>query len=151
MSSNDVGEPWNASSVRSAPSGTSSVGWNVSMNASAVRADLRERPFAHGELALGRLFFARVRVEQERVGVAEHDGAGELAQQRDDLRRLGAALDHVAEADDLVDRIALEVREHRLERDGVPVDVGDQRGADVASVRRTGDRSLRSGDGRACR
>ena len=60
-------------------------------------------------------------------------------------RRLAAALHHVAETDDLIDRIALEVREHRLERDRVAVDVRDQRGARSREVTRIAiARSLRS-------
>ena len=101
----------------------------------ALVADLRERPFANGELTLALRLRARVGVEQERVRVAEHDRATELAQSVHDLRRLGAALDRVAEADDTVDGIAVEIREHRVERDAVPVDVGDERGADRMSLR----------------
>jgi len=52
-----------------------------------------------------------------------------------DLPRLAAALHRVAEADELIDRIAFEVGQHRLERDRVAVDVRNQRGADAARLR----------------
>jgi len=71
-----------------------------------VVSELRACPLAHGELALVRDLRARVRVEQEVVGVAEDDRTAELSQTRDDGGRLAPALDRVAEADDLVDRVA---------------------------------------------
>jgi len=49
---------------------------------------------------------------------------------------LAAALERIAEADDLVDRVMVEVRDDGLERDRVAVDIRDQRRADVRSVRR---------------
>ena len=93
-----------------------------------VRAELLARPLADGEQSLGRRFLAGVRVEHEGVRVAEHNRAVEPAEERDDLGGLGAALDRVAEADDLIDRSALEVLQHRPERDRVAVHVGDEGG-----------------------
>ena len=80
MSSYDVGDPWNASSF--APVAERHVERRPERldEREAVVADLRARPLAHGELALGRSLLPGVRVEQERVGVAEHDRAAELAQ-----------------------------------------------------------------------
>lgn len=101
-------------------------------------AELCACPFAHVELLLVRRFRARVGVEDERVGVAEDRRALELLHELHDLPRLAAALHRVAEADELIDRIALEVGQHRLERDRVAVDVRNQRGADAARLR--GDR-----------
>jgi len=49
---------------------------------------------------------------------------------------LAAALERIAEADDLVDRVMVEVRDDGLERDRVAVDTRDQRRVDVRSVRR---------------
>ena len=98
-------------------------------------AELRARPLAHGEQSLGRLLLAGLRIEHEGVRVAEHDRAVESAQRCDDLGRLGAALDGVAETDDLIDRLALEVGDHRLERDRVAVHVGDERGPHRARLR----------------
>src|SRR3954466_6354079 len=43
-----------------------------------------------------------------------------------DARRLSAALRNVAERDDLVDGLALELSKHRIEPDGIPVHVRDQ-------------------------
>jgi hypothetical protein len=102
---------------------------------------LSSGPVSYVELSLGRLFRARRLVEDECVCVAEHRRTAELSHERDDVRGLAAALHRVAEADDLVDRVALEVGEHRFERDRVAVDVRDQRGADRLRLRR--DRAAR--------
>ncbi len=97
----------------------------------AFRAELRSRPLAHVELPLVRHFHPGIRVEDECVGVAQYRRASEPPQECSGLCGLAAALQRVAEADDLVDGIALEVRGDGLERDRVPVDVGDQCGADA--------------------
>ena len=74
--------------------------------------------------------FHRLRPEIEReekvVGVAEDAGATELAQQVDALLRLRPALGDVAERDDQVNVVALDVGERRTESNGVPVHVGDE-------------------------
>ena len=74
--------------------------------------------------------FHRLRPEIEReekiVGVSEDAGAAELAQQVDALLRLRPALRNVAERDDQVDVVALDVGERRAERNGVPVHVGEE-------------------------
>jgi hypothetical protein len=99
-----------------------------------VRTELRSRPFAHVELPLGRYLGACFGVEHERVGVAEHGRTAECTHERGDLCRLTAALQHVAETDSLIGRIAIEVGEHGLECDRVTVDVRDQRGVDCARL-----------------
>ena len=65
-------------------------------------------------------------VQEARVPVAHDHGAPELADPGQRLVRLGADGD-VAETDELVDPAgALDVLEHRVQRDAIAVDVGDQ-------------------------
>ena len=108
-------------------------------------AELRPRPLAHVQLPLGRHLHAGVDVEEERVGVAEHDRTVELPQVREHVGGLAAALERVAEADDLVHGIALEVGGDSLERDRVSMDVRDQCGADAARLRGGACASTRAG------
>ena len=72
----------------------------------------------------------RLRPELEReekvVGVAEDAGAIELTQQVDALLRLRPALRDVAERDDQVNVVALDVGERSAKRNGVPVHVGEE-------------------------
>ena len=90
------------------------------------RVQLRQRPLAHLELPLGdRLRRVVGNLEQERVRVAEHRLAAERGEPVERLRRLGAALHDVAEADDLVDSEPLDVLERGAEGDVVAVLVGE--------------------------
>jgi hypothetical protein len=57
------------------------------------------------------------------VGVAHHGRAPEIAEPVQTLGRLRAALGVVAEADDVVDVLLVEVGEKRVEGDRVSVDV----------------------------
>jgi hypothetical protein len=61
------------------------------------------------------------------------------------LGRLRATLRVVAETDDVVDRLRLEVGQHGVERDGVPVDVGEERDAHRVSGCAPDTRGGRSG------
>ena len=74
--------------------------------------------------------FHRLRPEVEReekvVGVAEDARATELAQQVDALSRLRPTLGDVAQRDDQVDVVTLDVGECGAESDGVPVHVGEE-------------------------
>ena len=53
--------------------------------------------------------------------------AAERGEPRQHLVRPRSERRHVAEADDAIDRRALGVGEHRVERDEVPVQIGDER------------------------
>ena len=64
--------------------------------------------------------------DEIRVPVAQHDRAAELAHAVERLRRLRPDGD-VAEAEDLVHAFLLDLREHRLERGQVTVDVAEER------------------------
>ena len=69
------------------------------------------------------------------IGVTVHDAGASLVQQIEHLRRPRPA-DAVAGDDDLVHAFALYVREHRLERREVPVDVADRGDAHCARLSR---------------
>jgi glutamyl-tRNA synthetase len=90
--------------------------------------ELRESPLALVEMGL-REWLGRVDrdLEQEGVGVPEHDGPPERCEPIEDLPRLVAALHCVAEAHHALDTGTLEVGDDR--RKGVvgTVDVGDER------------------------
>ena len=60
------------------------------------------------------------------VGVPVDARAAELAQQVDTFPRLRPALGDVAERDDQVDVVSLDVGERCAERDGIPVHVGEE-------------------------
>jgi hypothetical protein len=90
-------------------------------------AELRQRPLPHLELALGQgLRRVLGDLEQERVRVAENGGAAQRAQPVEGLRGLNAALDHVAEAHDLVDPEPAQILDGRSEGDVVAVLVGEE-------------------------
>jgi hypothetical protein len=101
----------------------------------AFRADLFSCPLTDVELSLVWFFHAGGGVEQECIGIAENDRTAETAQKVDHLARLAPALHEVTEADDLIDRIALEVGDNGLECDRVTVDVRDQGSADARRLR----------------
>src|SRR5439155_5909875 len=61
------------------------------------------------------------------VVVPEDHRPAESIEALEDLSRLGAALDSVAEADDVLDPEPLELRDDARERRVVAVDVGDER------------------------
>ena len=83
------------------------------------RADLRQ---ALCELVLGR----REAAEEVRVPVAHHDRATERLHALERLRRLRPDRD-VAEAEEAVDIVVLELGEDGVQREAVAVDVRDQR------------------------
>jgi hypothetical protein len=64
------------------------------------------------------------------IRVAHHDRASQVAETLEALGRLRAALRVIAEADDVVDGLAAEIGEERVEGDRVAVDVREQRDAD---------------------
>jgi len=67
--------------------------------------------------------------EQPVVGVSEDARALERGEALDDRPRLGPAGSDVSEADNAVGAAAVDVVEDGVERDRVPVDVGDDRDA----------------------
>src|SRR5205823_4901273 len=88
---------------------------------------LRQGPFPHLELLLGdRLGGVRRYLEEEGVAVSKHRLTAKPPEPVERLRRLRAALSDVAEADDLVDDDALDIRDHGIEGDVVAVLVRDQ-------------------------
>jgi hypothetical protein len=85
--------------------------------------ELRVRPTGSLELGLCHGLVARVQCEQKVVGVAHHGRALEIAKPLQALRRLRASLRVVAEADDVVNVLPVEVGEEGVERDRVSVNV----------------------------
>src|SRR5262249_30373002 len=103
------------------------------VRAELVGPETPEPPQLHRDLvtAGGR----RRLIEEEGVPVAHDHGTAELADARERLDRLWTDGD-IAETDDPVDTLALELGERRVEREEVPVNVGDERDAHhVPSVR----------------
>jgi hypothetical protein len=89
--------------------------------------ELGERPLALLQLRR-RDLLRRVDgdLEQEVVGVAEDHRPAELGEAIEHLARLVAALDHVAEADRVLDAETAELTDDRGERAVVAVCVGDE-------------------------
>src|SRR5512132_111214 len=108
-----------------------------------VLRELRLRPLRVLDLRLRELFRTRIEGEEEMVGVAHHRRTVELAQELEAFGRLRAALCVVAEADDSVDVLLLEVGQHCAERDAVPVDVREQGDAHYRLCARNSSRSVR--------
>jgi hypothetical protein len=97
------------------------------------------RPAGVLHLSLGELLLARIERQQEVVRVPHHCRAAEVAEQLEALGRLWPCLGVVSEADDVVDVPRAQIREHRAERDGVPVDVGEEgEASDCAPETRVG-------------
>ncbi len=80
---------------------------------------LRELSFGHG---LGGVDSRRL-FDNEGVGVPQHDRPPELPEEVGTATGIRAALHYAAEADDRVWCVPIESRDHRLERDGVGVNV----------------------------
>ena len=121
MSSKEVGEPWKQSRPRSGVSGTSTVGAKAAMKARSASESCASD---HWRTASCSAVAVSLPVsdagQQPGVGVAHHDRAGQLTQARHGLRGLRAALDRVAQADDLVYSRALDVRQGDVQRDTLP-------------------------------
>jgi hypothetical protein len=83
-------------------------------------------------MPLGGRLLRRVRIEQERVRVPQHDACPGAAKEVEALGGLRPALGHVAERHDRVDVAAGDVVERRTQPDGVAMRVGDQRDAQPA-------------------
>ena len=119
-------------------SGTSSVGTNVRTNASVlVGQELRPPAADLVEHDPDRVVGRREAVDRPRVPVAEDDRAAELPDAVEALVRLRPEAD-VAEADDPVDLLLLEVGEDGVEREQVAVDVRDEADAHLPSLRGPG-------------
>ena len=78
------------------------------------------------ELLLADLLVTEVERHEEVIRVAVGAGTAELAQEIDALARLRAALRDVAERDDQIGFMTLQIGERGAERDGVAVHVGDE-------------------------
>ena len=115
----------------------------------AVGPQLRLRPAGDLELLLGRRLDVGVEVDQEGVGVPEHDGAPERGQTVEALPRLWPALEGIAEADVVVDGAIGRICQERLEPDEVAVDVGENRCPQ--SVLSRGGRGTRAGPSASAR
>ena len=89
-------------------------------------AELLARPMGGGELLLRDLLLTKVQGDEEVVGVAVDAGTPELAQEIDAFERLRSALGDVAERDDQVGLVTLQVGERSAEADRVAVHVGDE-------------------------
>lgn len=92
-----------------------------------ARLELHQRPLATCELIGSDLLVRLLRhLEEEVIGIAEHDRPTEVGQAVEDGRGLVAALRDVAEHDPVCDPERLELGEHRFERPRVSVDVGEE-------------------------
>ena len=96
-----------------------------------VFAELRAGPVGRIEQALSALVVfhgvcSEIERNEEVVGVPVDARAAELAQQVDAFPRLRPALGDVAERDDQVDVVSLDIRERCAESDGVSVHVGEK-------------------------
>ena len=72
--------------------------------------------------------------QEELIGIAEDASPTELAEPVDGLDRLRTTLRDVPEANDLVEFVAHDLRDHRVEADGVAVQVGHERDAHASAV-----------------
>jgi hypothetical protein len=95
-----------------------------------VLVELRQRPRAEPLAQV--VLCAEAVVEEPVVGVAEDDRTAELVHPAKAVRRLRAALDEVAEADEPVDARGLQLGEDSVEPDAVSVDVGEDAELDQA-------------------
>ena len=96
--------------------------------------EVRGPPLADLDQLLADLVLRRRHVTEERRVPVPHDHrALELADALERLRGLRADGD-VAEADELVDALALELLQHRVQRQAVSVDVRDQPEAHVGVI-----------------
>lgn len=92
----------------------------------AVVAQLLARPLRSFELLLGNRFAAEVEGNQEVVRIAVDARASELLEQLDTLPRLRASLRDVAERDDQIRLMGLQIGERGTEGDRVAVHVREE-------------------------
>ena len=89
------------------------------------------------QLLLRHFLAPEVEGDEEVVGIAVDARAVELAQKVDALERLRAALGDVAERDDQVGPLTLQIVEDGAKRNGVAVHVGDKRDPHSAELMST--------------